>query len=435
MADSESMPKPHPISNPPAPHQPSTVGVTVLGATGSIGRQSLDILARHPDKFHVHALSARARWSDLLEPCRRFAPRLVVLEEADAAAQLREALLAQGSTGIEVLSGRAGLAEASTDAAADVIVAAIAGFAGAEPVLQAAQAGKTILLANKESVVVAGHLLKKFFNDGSANILPVDSEHNAIYQCLPDLSWRVGQPLPSGISRLVLTASGGPFYGRDPDELATVTPDEACAHPNWAMGRKISIDSATMANKALELIECSFLFDCPQTSIDILVHRQSVIHAMVVHCDGSVTSQLSSPDMRVAISYALARALQQRAGRRLPERLDCGVQAPDWSAISSLDVHPLDEQRYALVASARRALDEGPAAQVTFNAANEELVGLFLQERLPFNRIGPAVVEAMDNCQRLPVDNWEQICAQDASARLYCQQMLNIDTTKLCSTA
>ena len=424
----------HPASSPPVPRQPSTVGVTVLGATGSIGRQSLDILARHPDKFHVHALSARARWSDLLEPCRRFAPRLVVLDDVDAAAQLREALRAQGSD-TKVLSGRAGLAEASTDSAADVIVAAIAGFAGVEPVLQAAQAGKTILLANKESVVVAGHLLKKFLNDGSANILPVDSEHNAIYQCLPDLSWRVGQPLPSGISRLVLTASGGPFYGRDPDELATVTPDEACAHPNWEMGRKISIDSATMANKALELIECSYLFDCPQTSIDILVHRQSLIHALVVHRDGSVTSQLSSPDMRVAISYALARALQQRGGHRLPERLDSGVCAPDWRAISSLDIQPLDEQRYAIVACARRALDEGPAAQVTLNAANEELVGLFLQERLPFNRISPAVVEAMDNCPRLAVDNWEQICAQDSLARQHCRQMLNIDSTNLCYSA
>ena len=403
-----------------AASRPQAVRLAVLGATGSIGRQTLEILERHPQRFTVIALSAQSDWRGLLEPCRRWRPRWVVLESADSAESLRQSLAADGIDGVSVLSGKEQLASIAAEDEVEAVVAAVAGFAGAEPVLRAAEAGKAILLANKESVVVAGHLLRSFLEKGSACILPIDSEHNAIFQCLADPQWRVGMPLPSGVSRLALTASGGPFLGRESEELEAVTPAQACRHPNWEMGRKISVDSATMANKALELIECSFLFDCPHGLIDILIHPQSIVHALVMHSDGSVTAQLSESDMRVALAYALVRSLQLLRGAEMPARLDSGARVPDWLQRGQLSLEPIDERRWPIVACARRALDEGAAALVCFNAINEELVGLFLEGRIAFPRIASALEGLMGDCPKREVPDWAAVCEQDRLARECC---------------
>jgi 1-deoxy-D-xylulose-5-phosphate reductoisomerase len=346
-------------------------GVCVLGATGSIGASTLDVLARHPDRFRVTALSAHSRVDELVALCARHRPALAVIGDEGRLSSLREALAREGLP-VRALAGRSGLVEAAQDPGTSTVVAAIVGAAGLESALAAARAGKRLLLANKESIVCAGALLLAAVREGGGVLLPVDSEHSAIHQCLAG---------GRAARRLVLTASGGPFRTRA--DLSAVTPEEACAHPRWNMGRKISVDSATLMNKGLEIIEASWLFSMPGERIDVVVHPQSVIHSMVEFDDGSVLAQLGSPDMRTPIAYALAH----------PERIESGSPALDFPRMGPFDFEPPDLLRFPCLRLAREALAAGGRACIALNAANEVAVGAFLERRLAFVRI-PALIEA-----------------------------------------
>ena len=351
--------------------------ITVLGATGSIGTSTLDVVARHPDRYRVFALSAHRRVEQLAQLCGRFRPEYAVVPGAAAGDRLRE-LLASAGCGTEVLEGPAGLAWVASHERVDAMMAAIVGAAGLEPALAAARAGKRVLLANKEALVTAGRLFVEAARTGGATVLPIDSEHNAIFQCLPPAAQAdAGAIRAGGVRRILLTASGGPFRTRALHELAQVTPEQACAHPNWSMGRKISVDSATMMNKGLELIEAHYLFGLPEERIDIVVHPQSVIHSMVEYLDGSVLAQLGNPDMRTPIAHALA----------YPERIDSGVGALDLPALGRLDFEPPDPERFPCLRLAREALRAGAAAPCVLNAANEVAVAAFLEGSLPFTAI------------------------------------------------
>ena len=386
--------------------------LALLGATGSIGGSTLDVVARHPDRFEVDALSAHHDVSKLVALCRRFRPRVAVVSDPARYAELRDGLTAAGLA-TEARAGAEALDEIAADPGNDTVVAAIVGAAGMASTLAAARAGKRLLLANKESVVLAGELLAQAAAEGGATVLPVDSEHNAIFQCLPADGGRCG------VRRLLLTASGGPFRGRDRASLATVTPDQACAHPRWVMGRKISVDSATLMNKGLEVIEAHFLFGVEADRIEVLVHPQSIVHSLVDYVDGSMLAQLGNPDMRTALAYGLG----------WPQRLEAGVAALDLAALGRLDFEAPDRAAFPCLGLAYAALATGGSAPAILNAANEVAVAAFLAGRLPFLGI-PALVEAtLDSLPPEPAGNLEVLRACDDRARRRAAELMGGMTT------
>jgi len=344
--------------------------VCVLGSTGSIGVNTLDVMARHPDRYELFALTAHSRVDELAAQCLAWRPRFAVLPDAERAGLLRQQL--EGS-GVTVLSGAAALEEVAAHPEVDAVMAAIVGAAGLAPCLAAARAGKRLMLANKEALVVGGALFMAAVEEGGATLLPIDSEHSAIFQCLPEDRSRWA----ATVDHIVLTASGGPFRTRDPATLREVTPEQAVAHPNWVMGRKISVDSATMMNKALEVIEARWLFGLKPEQIRVVIHPQSIIHSMVVCCDHSVLAQLGTPDMRVPIAYGLA----------WPERVVSGASQLDFTQLAALSFEPADPQRFPGLQLAWAALAARPGSTAVLNAANEVAVEAFLQGALRFDQI------------------------------------------------
>ena len=378
--------------------------VSLLGATGSIGDSALDVVARHPQRYAVVALAAHRNAAKLAALCRRFRPALAALLDADAARALERDLAGEGLP-TRVLAGPAGLIEAARCAEADTVLAAIVGAAGLEPTIAAARAGKRLLVANKEALVIGGAAFMRAARDGGATILPIDSEHNAVFQCLPP--GYAGDPAAAGIRRLLLTASGGPFRLRAVDDLAGVTPDEACAHPNWRMGRKISVDSATMMNKGLEVIEAHHLFGVPPQAIEVVIHPQSVVHSLVEYVDGSVLAQLGHPDMRTPIAQALA----------WPERIDSGVGRLELASLAALTFEAPDPARFPCLGLAYAALAEGGSATVVLNAANEVAVAAFLAGRAPYPAIHAACAATLARVPHRELDTLADALDADAEAR------------------
>ena len=350
----------------------SQQSVTVLGSTGSIGTNTLDVIARHPDRYRVFALTAATQVETMLAQCQAFAPTYAVMASEPHARQLAERVKALGLP-VHVLAGEQALCDVSADPGVDAVMAAIVGAAGLAPSLAAARAGKKLLLANKEALVVGGDLFMQAVKDGGATLLPIDSEHSAVFQSLPEdpATW------DRRVRKIVLTASGGPFRTRDPATLAEVTPQQACTHPNWVMGRKISVDSATMMNKALEVIEARYLFGLPPERIEVVIHPQSVIHSMVEYSDSSVVAQLGTPDMRVPIAYGLS----------WPERMASGASALDFSTLGALTFEAPDPERFPGLGLAWEALAGPSGTTAVLNAANEVAVAAFLAQGLRFNRI------------------------------------------------
>lgn len=352
--------------------------VSVLGSTGSIGVNTLDVIALHPDRFEIYALAAHSSVDAMLAQCLAFAPRYAVMMDEAAATLLRQRLPAAAVT--EVKQGEGGLAEVVTAPEVDVVMAAIVGAAGLPSTLAAARAGKTVLLANKESLVMGGHLLMQAVREAGARLLPIDSEHNAIFQCMPVDEHAT--PSHKGVSKVLLTASGGPFRCWSMAQMVDATPDQACAHPNWSMGRKISVDSASLMNKGLEFIEACWIFDLAPDRVDVVVHPQSIIHSMVQYLDGSVLAQMGNPDMRTAIAYGLG----------WPERLVSGVAPLDLIATARLDFESPDESRFPCLRLARESVAAGGTAMAVCNAANEVAVAAFLDNQIRFTDIA-AVIE------------------------------------------
>jgi len=387
--------------------------VCLLGATGSIGESTLEVIARHPDRFEVAALAANSSVDKLAAQCARFRPAHAALLDAEAAQSLRERLRAEGIA-TQVHAGEAGLAEVAALPEADTVLAAIVGAAGLAPTLAAARAGKRILLANKEALVIGGASFMRAVREGGATLLPVDSEHNAIFQCLPP--GYDGHPQGAGVRRILLTASGGPFRNRPLEDLADVTPDEACAHPNWSMGRKISVDSATMMNKGLEVIEAHWLFGAGGDAIEVVLHPQSVVHSLVEYADGSVLAQLGHPDMRTPIAQALA----------YPERIDAGVAQLDLAALGALSFERPDLARFPCLALAFRALEEGGTAPAVLNAANEVAVAAFLAGQARFTDIAAACAEALERVGSEQAESLEIALAADARARAEARAFLGL---------
>jgi len=382
--------------------------IALLGATGSIGASALDVIARHPDRFVVDALSAHARVDDLLALCQRFQPRVAVIADDAGFAALRDGLAARSLPTI-AMAGATALDEIAADPGNDTVIAAIVGAAGVASTLAAARAGKRLLLANKESVVLAGAVLMREAAAHGARILPIDSEHNAIYQCLPADGGR------GGVRRLLLTASGGPFRGRSRESLRAITPDEACAHPNWVMGRKISVDSATLMNKGLEVIEAHHLFGLPADRIDVVVHPQSVIHSLVDYVNGSVPATLGNPAMPPAPA----------SGPAWPERIDSGVAPLDLAALARFDFQAPDLEAFPCLRLAYAALRAGGSAPAVLNAANEVAVAAFLAGRLPFLGISALIESTLDALGTEPADDLAVLLARDAEARRKAGELLD----------
>jgi 1-deoxy-D-xylulose-5-phosphate reductoisomerase len=389
--------------------------VAVLGATGSIGGNTLDVIARHPHRFRASVLAAHRQVEALVALCVRHRPDLAVIADPALEAELSRRLAAAGVR-CDVASGHAALSAAAASNLCDTVVAAIVGAAGLESTLAAAHAGKHLLLANKESIVMAGALLLEAVAHGGGALIPVDSEHNAIFQCLPPgcLPGRQPELRKSGVRRLVLTASGGPFRGRTRAQLAGITPDQACKHPNWVMGRKISVDSATLMNKGLEVIEAHHLFAAPADAIDVLVHPQSLIHSMVEYVDGSVLAQLGNPDMRTAIAHALA----------WPERVEAGVTSLDLAACAPLQFEQPDLETFRCLALAFQALREGGDAPAVLNAANEIAVEAFLAGALPFLSIADVVEAVLAELPAQAVVDVQSLCERDRVAREAARRIL-----------
>jgi 1-deoxy-D-xylulose-5-phosphate reductoisomerase len=385
--------------------------VTILGSTGSIGVSTLDVLARDPERFEVHALTAHANVERLAEQCLAWRPSVAVMVDPEAGAALR-ALLRRAGVATEVQVGTEALVEVASASGVDVVMAAIVGAAGLLPTLAAAQAGKRLLLANKESLVMSGALLIDAAAQSGAKLLPVDSEHNAIFQCLPE-GYTCGEPVQRfGAERIWLTASGGPFRERPLDRFRDITPEEACAHPNWDMGRKISVDSATMMNKGLEVIEARWLFALEPEAIQVVLHPQSIVHSMVAYTDGSVLAQLGNPDMRTPIAHALA----------WPRRMGSGVSPLDLFAVGRLDFAPASVERFPCLDLAYQALKAGGTATTILNAANEVAVQSFLDRQIGFPAIADLIANALEAIVAQPADSLEGILAADAQARDYARQ-------------
>ncbi len=385
--------------------------ITVLGATGSIGLSTLDVIARHPDRYQVFALSGYSRIDELLALCVRHRPAFAVVPGAEAAIRLRESLVAAGCA-TEVLEGEAGLCQVASAPEVDAVMAAIVGAAGLRPTLAAVEAGKKVLLANKEALVMSGALFMDAVRRSGAVLLPIDSEHNAIFQCMPGDYARGLSAV--GVRRILLTASGGPFRETPVEALLDVTPEQACAHPNWSMGRKISVDSASMMNKGLELIEACWLFDAAPAKVEVVVHPQSVIHSLVDYVDGSVLAQLGNPDMRTPIANALA----------WPERIDSGVAPLDLFAIARLDFQAPDEQRFPCLRLARQAAEAGNSAPAVLNAANEVAVEAFLQRRIRFPEIAGMIEQVLDQEPVVPLPSLDAVFAADQRARELSREWL-----------
>lgn len=386
--------------------------LAILGSTGSIGASTLAVVDRHPERFEVAALSADRQVDRLFEQCLRYRPRYAAMAHAPAAEKLRVKIRESGLQ-CEVLSGAHALVQLAGAAEVDAVMAAIVGAAGLPSTLAAAQAGKQLLLANKEALVMAGGLLMEAIAASGAMLLPIDSEHNAIFQALPrDFD---GSLADSGVKKLWLTASGGPFLRTARESLDQVTPQQACAHPKWIMGRKISVDSATLMNKGLEVIEASFLFKAKPAQIEVVIHPQSIVHSLVEYVDGSVLAQLGNPDMRTPIAHALA----------YPQRVDAGVQALDLFAIGRLDFERPDFDRFACLRLAYRALEAGGSAPIVLNAANEVAVASFLSGRLSFARIAGLVEEVLARIPSSRVRTLEEVLDCDAQARAAANRELD----------
>jgi 1-deoxy-D-xylulose-5-phosphate reductoisomerase len=380
-------------------------GLCVLGSTGSIGVSTLDVAGRHPDEYRVVALTANGNWERLAEQCEAFRPSYAVMIDPAQADRLKEALKAKGVTETKVLTGSKALEEVSTLPEVDSVMAAIVGAAGLLPTLAAARAGKTILLANKEALVMSGPLFMTAVVQSGAALLPIDSEHNAIFQCMP-AQYRAGQQA-NEVRRILLTASGGPFLRKALSELHDVTPDQAVAHPNWVMGRKISVDSATMMNKGLELIEACLLFNTPADKVQVVVHPQSVIHSMVDYVDGSVLAQMGCPDMRIPIAHAMA----------WPERFTSGAEPLDLFQVKRLDFEAPDFERFPCLQRAYDAVRAGETMPAILNAANEVAVASFLDGQIRFTAIPDVIKHAMDTVDNLKATDIDAVLEADAIAR------------------
>lgn len=386
--------------------------ITVLGATGSIGLSTLDVIARHPERYQVFALTGHSRMAELEQLCLRHRPQFAVVAD-EARARVLQASLRTAGLATRVLAGEDGLCEVAADPQVDAVMAAIVGAAGLTPTLAAVRAGKKVLLANKEALVMSGALFMQAVREHGATLLPIDSEHNAIFQCLPgDYARGLGAV---GVRRILLTASGGPFRETPLAELEAVSPEQACAHPNWSMGRKISVDSASMMNKGLELIEACWLFDARPAQVEIVVHPQSVIHSLVDYVDGSVLAQLGNPDMRTPIANALA----------WPERIDSGVEPLDLFAVARLDFQRPDEERFPCLRLARQAAEAGGCAPARLNAANEVAVAAFLERRVRFPEIARIIEDTLNSESVVAVGDLHEVLAADVRARTYAEQWLS----------
>ena len=400
--------------------------LTILGSTGSIGVSTLDVVARHPQRYSVFALTGHSRLKELVSQCQQFKPRYAVVTSTQSAQWLKTRVPVE----TQVLSGSEGLAAVAGDDQVDVVMAAIVGAAGLEPTLSAVRAGKKVLLANKEALVMAGGLFMAAVRDSGATLLPIDSEHNAIFQCLPEsfvcggtdanlnINRRVkaensaqGISIP-GVRKLLLSGSGGPFRTTPLDELSSVTPDQACAHPNWTMGRKISVDSATMMNKGLELIEACWLFDVNEAHVEIIIHPQSIVHSLVEYADGSVLAQLGNPDMRTPIAHGLA----------WPERIESGVAMLDLAAAGTLSFEPPDISRFPCLGLARSAARDSGDAPAALNAANEIAVEAFLEGRIAFTRIADIVAAVMQAWSSSEPDTLGAVQDADIRARALARE-------------
>lgn len=388
-------------------------GIAVLGSTGSIGESTLNVLALHPDRYHVVALSAETNFARLAEQCSQHNSRFAVISDHSYGKALQAALDDLGCQS-EVLTGRQALSDIVCLDETDVVMAAIVGAAGLEPTLHAVQAGKRLLLANKESMVIAGELFRQAAAEHNSTIIPVDSEHNALFQVLPE-NFNTG--LESvGVERLILTASGGPFLGRQRDSLCNITPDEACNHPNWDMGRKISVDSATLINKGLEVIEARWLFNARPDQIEVIIHPQSIVHSMVSYRDGSVLAQMGMPDMRTPIAHALA----------WPDRIETGVQHLNLTEMNRLEFYPPDLTSFPGLGLAFQVLEAGGNAAVIFNAANEIAVAAFLQKRIGFLQIPSVVSSALDDCETGKIDGLDAVLEFDHLAREATNRIIHL---------
>ena len=386
--------------------------IAVLGSTGSIGSNTLDVIQRNPEKYRCIALAARKNVDLMFTQCQQHRPEYALMTDADAAKQLTEKLRAVDST-VQVLQGEEELCQLAALPETDYVMAAIVGAAGLASTLAAVAHGKRVLLANKEALVMAGDLFMHTVSANGAELLPVDSEHNALFQCLPP-RW-MQQPCIDQVKKLILTASGGPFRERPLTDFATITPAEACCHPNWNMGSKISVDSATMMNKGLELIEACYLFALPPAQIDILLHPQSIIHSLVAYRDGSLLAQMGKPDMRTPIAYALS----------YPERIDSGVDCLDLAEVAQLHFSIPDDYRFPCLPLARQALATGGNAPAILNAANEQAVSAFLQQRIRFDQLSCVVEHTLNTISIEAVENIPAVLSADARARLVSDRYIS----------
>jgi 1-deoxy-D-xylulose-5-phosphate reductoisomerase len=389
--------------------------ITVLGATGSIGVSTLDVLARHPERYAVFALTADRKWQLLATQCLAHNPRYAVLNDEAAAKALTEELRRQGCK-TEVLHGDTALSQVASHVDTQVVMAAIVGAAGLLPTLAAVKAGKKVLLANKEALVMAGGLFTRAVAEHGATLLPIDSEHNAIFQCLPNhrTDYLIDGLQSCGVRKILLTASGGPFRNTPLADLKWVTPAQACAHPNWSMGQKISVDSATMLNKGLELIEACWLFNTRPEQVQVVIHPQSVIHSMVEYVDGSVLAQLGNPDMRTPIAHALA----------WPERIPSGVASLDIIATARLDFSAPDYERFPCLRLAQQAAARAATAPTILNAANEVAVAAFLQRKIRFDQIAHVIATVLDKQEVVEPESLELVIACDLKARNLAQSVI-----------
>jgi 1-deoxy-D-xylulose-5-phosphate reductoisomerase len=386
--------------------------VCILGATGSIGLNTLDVISQHPEHYRPFALTANTNHVDMLLLCEKYRPQFAVMVD-ERAAELLASKLKQKAGGVTVLAGAKALEELASHDDVDIVMAAIVGAAGLKPNLAAASKGKKVLLANKESLVMSGQLFMSCVKDSSAELLPIDSEHNAIFQCLPQ-GYTCGDTTGASVSRILLTASGGPFRTLPIDELRKVTPAQACAHPNWVMGQKISVDSASLMNKGLELIEACWLFNVPPSSIDVHIHPESIIHSMVEYIDGSVLAQMGNPDMRTPIAYGLA----------WPERISAGVSSLDLFKVGQLNFEHPDMTRFPCLQLAKEAFNVGGTACASLNAANEVAVASFLKGNIPFTAIPDIIRRVLETVSVNDVDSVERVLSADLDARRKAEEII-----------
>ena len=404
----------------------ATKSITILGATGSIGLSTLDVLSRHIDKFKLYAVTANTQVEKMADICRNYQPQIAVMADEESARQLKELL--QDEPAISVLGGLEALNDVASSNQVDIVMAAIVGAVGLMPTLSAVRAGKRVLLANKEALVMAGHLFMQEVTKHKAELLPIDSEHNAIFQCLTsdyqqDLTRNINNesgPEKRGVTKVLLTGSGGPFRETPLEQFPGITPEQAIAHPNWSMGPKISVDSATMMNKGLELIEACWLFNLSHEDVEIVLHKQSIIHSMVAYNDGTVLAQMGNPDMRTPIANALS----------WPHRIVSGVEPLDLIAVSQLNFEKADEKRFPCLRLARLAITQGGTSMAILNAANEVAVQAFLESKILFTQIAEIIEQTMNNIPAQQTDELRVILADDQSARDFSNSLINQLQTK-----